>query len=48
LTLPPNRKIAIISIAGVQPLYITIIRNIESKNPVVQQITPGVKKIKRF
>jgi len=41
LTLSPNGKIAVTANSGTNPLSITIIRDILSDNPEVQQIPPG-------
>ncbi|MDA1121768.1 MAG: bifunctional YncE family protein/alkaline phosphatase family protein [Bacteroidetes bacterium] len=41
LTLSPDGNIAVTANSGTSPLSITIIRNILSKNPDVQQVPPG-------
>ena len=41
LTLSPNGNIAVTANSGTNPLSITIIRDIMSDNPVVQQVPPG-------
>jgi YVTN family beta-propeller protein len=41
LTLSPDGNIAVTANSGTSPLSITIVRNIESQNPEVQQIPPG-------
>ncbi|HKK11654.1 MAG TPA: hypothetical protein VJ945_02410, partial [Flavobacteriaceae bacterium] len=43
LTLSPNDNIAVTANSGTSPLSITIIRDILSKNPQVQQVPPGPK-----
>ena len=43
LTLSPNGKIAVTANSGTSPLSITIIRNILSEHPEVQQVPPGPK-----
>ncbi|MEZ7500421.1 bifunctional YncE family protein/alkaline phosphatase family protein [Flavobacterium sp. Arc3] len=41
LTLSPNGNVAVTANSGTNPLSITIIRDVLSDNPVVQQIPPG-------
>ncbi len=41
LTLSPDGKTAITANSGIQPLSISIIRNILSENPEIQQVPPG-------
>lgn len=41
LTLSPDGKIAVTANSGTSPLSITIVRNVLSKHPEVQQIPPG-------
>ena len=41
LTLSPNGNIAVTANSGTNPLSITILKNILSQHPVVQQIPPG-------
>lgn len=41
LTLSPNGNVAVTANSGTNPLSITIIRDILSDNPVVQQVPPG-------
>ena len=41
LTLSPNGNIAVTANSGTSPLSITIVRNILSQNPEVQQVPPG-------
>ncbi len=41
LTLSPDGNIAVTANSGIKPLSITIIRNILSSNPDVQQVPPG-------
>ena len=41
LTLSPDGNIAVTANSGIRPLSITIIRNILSDNPEVQQVPPG-------
>ncbi|MDX5583653.1 MAG: hypothetical protein QNK20_01795, partial [Aureibaculum sp.] len=41
LTLSPNGNIAVTTNSGTSPLSITIVRNILSRNPEVQQVPPG-------
>lgn len=41
LTLSPNGNIAVTANSGTNPLSITIVRNILSQNPEVQQVPPG-------
>jgi YVTN family beta-propeller protein len=41
LTLSPDDKIAVTANSGTNPLSITIIRNINSKNPKIIQVPPG-------
>jgi len=41
LTLSPNGNIAVTANSGINPLSITIIKNILSKNPEVRQVPPG-------
>lgn len=41
LTLSPNGNIAVTANSGINPLSITIVRNILSQNPEVQQVPPG-------
>ncbi len=48
LVLSPDGKTAVTSNSGVRPFSITIIRNIESKNPEVAQIPPGAQNDKKI
>ncbi|MDD5151144.1 MAG: bifunctional YncE family protein/alkaline phosphatase family protein [Flavobacterium sp.] len=41
MTLSPNGNVAVTANSGTNPLSITIIRNILSKNPEIQQVPPG-------
>lgn len=47
LALSPNGKIAVTANSGVRPFSLTIIKNIESQNPLVYQIPPGAKNDKK-
>ena len=48
LVLSPDGKTCVTANSGVRPFSITIIRNIESNNPVVRQIPPGYKNDKKI